>query len=56
MDKVSWLFNDAPVGIIFINKEAHITDCNNKVKEFLNLDRETIIYQNIFNYIKRRRS
>ena len=52
LDKISWLFNAAPVGIIFINREGKITDCNVKVKNFLKTEKEKILYQSIFNYIK----
>ena len=52
LDKISWLFNAAPVGIIFINKEGKITDCNAKVKNFLKSGKENILQRSIFDYIK----
>ena len=52
LDKISWLFNAAPVGIIFINREGQITDCNTKVQNFLGAPKEQILFKSIFTYIK----
>ncbi len=54
-DKISWLFNFAPVGIIFINNEGKIKDCNAQASEFLikNKDKSELINNNLFNYIQK---
>ncbi len=44
-DKISWLFNYAPVGILFLNSEGEIQESNRKAEEFLasnnNISQET---------------
>ena len=44
-DKISWLFNYAPVGIIFINNEGIITDCNPIIPKLFDLNGDEIIGQ-----------
>ena len=51
-DKISWLFNYAPVGIVFINRDGQITDCNAKVRSFLGAAKENILLKSIFDYVK----
>lgn len=50
-DKISWLFNFAPVGIIFADADGFIKDCNPSTGQFLQTDTGSLIGQNIFNYI-----
>lgn len=50
-DKVSWLFNYAPVGIIFVSEQGVIRDCNNTACQFLNRSSEQILSQSIFQHI-----
>lgn len=52
-DKISWLFNFAPVGIVFVDINGEIKDCNPQACEFLNQnsDKAQIINQSIFEYI-----
>lgn len=52
MDKISWLFNYAPVGIVFINREDCISNCNAKIQNFLGPNKDDIINQSIFKHIK----
>ena len=52
LDKISWLFNYAPVGIVFINRDGLITDCNTKVRNFLGTGKEAILLKSIFDYVK----
>ncbi|MBP3418256.1 MAG: response regulator [Alphaproteobacteria bacterium] len=52
LDKISWLFNYAPVGIVFINRDGQITDCNAKVRSFLGAAKENILLKSIFDYVK----
>lgn len=52
MDKISWLFNYAPVGIVFINRDGNITNCNAKVQAFLGPNKDKIINQSIYEHIK----
>lgn len=53
-DKISWLFNFAPVGIIFTTHQGIILDCNPQACEFLNnnLDKNLLVERSIFDYIK----
>ena len=52
-DKISWLFNFAPVGIIFINNEGLIQDCNTQACEFLlqSKDKSGIINHSLFHFV-----
>lgn len=52
-DKISWLFNFAPVGIIFIGIDGEIKDCNPQACEFLNnnLDKSLLLNHSIFDYV-----
>lgn len=54
-DKISWLFNFAPVGIIFINNEGIIQDSNTQACEFLikNKDKNTLKQNNLFSFIQK---
>ena len=52
LDEISWLFNDAPVGITFINTDGEITDCNSAVEKFLDKEKTQIIGRRIFDYIR----
>ena len=51
-DKISWLFNFAPVGIIFTDNEGNIKDCNGKASDFIGQSKSTLIKDSIFNYVK----
>lgn len=52
LDKISWLFNYAPVGIVFLNRDGQITDCNTKVCNFFGSGKEDILQKSVFDYIK----
>ncbi len=52
LDEISWLFNDAPVGIAFINTEGQIQDCNSAVEKFLDREKGLIIGKRIFDYMR----
>ena len=51
-DKISWLFNYAPVGIMFIDRDCNINNCNAKIKNFLGTEKDALISQSIFNLVK----
>lgn len=53
-DKISWLFNFAPVGIVFISNDGQIKDCNPQACEFLNqnIDKTQLLNQSLFSYIR----
>ncbi len=54
-DKISWLFNFAPVGIIFMDKDGLIKDCNCQASEFLikNKDKSELIQNSLFTFIQK---
>ena len=52
-DKISWLFNASPVGIIFISTNGEIKDCNTKANEFLCEKRDKILRHSFFDFIKK---
>lgn len=51
-DKVSWLFDYAPVGIIFVSARGIVQAANNTVCRFLNREPEQIQNRSIFDNIK----
>lgn len=53
LDKISWLFNFAPVGILFLTPSGHINDCNARAGEFIGsgFEKADIIGHSIFDYI-----
>lgn len=53
MDKISWLFNFAPVGILFLTPAGRINDCNARACGFLgsNTEKADISGSSIFDYI-----
>ncbi len=53
MDKISWLFNFAPVGILFVTPSGQIKDCNTRAHGFIvnNNNQIDISEQSIFEYI-----
>lgn len=51
-DKISWLFNFAPVGIIFTAANGLIKDCNQQAHEFLDCDKDQLLNRPIFEFIK----
>ena len=50
-DKISWLFNNAPVGIVFINTEGVISECNPQAAFFLHRDLNGLRGTALFNLI-----
>lgn len=52
LDEISWLFNDAPVGIAFIGLDGTIKDCNFAVEKFLDRTKAQIQNKKIFDYIR----
>ncbi len=50
-DKISWLFNNSPVGIIFTTPDGTIKECNDSLLQFFNIKKDMFINQNIFSYI-----
>lgn len=51
-DKISWLFNYAPVGIIFVSPDGQILNCNPKAYELFNRKEEELSRQSVFSFIK----
>ena len=47
-DKISWLFNFSPIGIIFADKYGFIKDCNLTTQKFFKIKRENLIEQSLF--------
>ncbi len=50
-DKISWLFNYAPVGIIFADNQGEIRACNNTAARFLQVEAENINGHSLFEHI-----
>ena len=50
-DQISWLFNRAPVGIIFLNSEHIISDCNASALNLFNLSADKVINQPLQKFI-----
>ncbi len=52
-DKISWLFNFAPVGIIFVNNDGQIKDCNPQACGFLteNTDKSSLINRSLYSFV-----
>ena len=54
VDKISWLFDFAPVGIVFINNEGVIRECNRQAEAFLRqADGIELINANLMDFIKK---
>lgn len=51
LDEINWLFNNAPVGIGFIDKNGTILDCNTCVASYFNQSNEQIISHNFLEFI-----
>ena len=51
-DKINWLFNKAPVGIIFADPDGQIKACNTTSEKFLNIEQSQLIAQSIYDQIK----
>ena len=51
LDEITWLFNNAPVGIGFIDTNGKILDCNTNIATYFEQDRENIINQPLIDYI-----
>ena len=54
LDKISWLFDYAPVGISFINKEGLLQNFNDEAKDFFDDQhkKEELVGTSIFSFIK----
>ena len=50
-DKISWLFNYAPVGIIFTDKDGTIRNCNQTAALFLHEDTDKIKGHSLFEHM-----
>ncbi len=51
LDEINWLFNNAPVGIGFIDTNGTIIDCNANVETYFNQTRENIVEHNFADFI-----
>ena len=50
-DKISWLFNFAPVGILFLDNNGNILECNAKAAEFLEHTKEELNQSSFFQHL-----
>ncbi len=53
LDKISWLFKFAPVGIIFTDVHGIIKECNPAAQDFFKLAKENILNKNLADYISK---
>lgn len=53
VDKISWLFESAPVGIIFINTDGIICECNRQAEIFLQSRNENLVNTDFIEFIKK---
>ena len=51
LDEINWLFNNAPVGIGFINTNGVLLDCNANITSYFNQTKETLIGADFINFI-----
>ncbi len=51
-DKISWLFNNAPVGIIFISQQGRILECNPVACKFFNNTHDKLLNTSFFDFTK----
>lgn len=51
-DQISWLFNFAPVGIMFVGLDGQIKDGNAKAFEFLNHPKEDLINHSFLEFVR----
>ncbi len=51
LDEISWLFNNAPVGICFIDEEGTVLDCNDSIINYFDTPRENIISHSLMQFI-----
>jgi len=51
-DKISWLFNNAPVGIIFISQQGRILECNPVACKFFNCPHDNLLNTSLFDFTK----
>ena len=47
LDNVNWLFNNSPIGILFIDSEGNVSNSNPKATELFTLDENTNIFSNL---------
>ena len=51
LDEINWLFDNAPVGIGFMNTQAQIVDCNTNTVIYFGQPKEKIIGQSFLDFI-----
>ena len=51
LDEINWLFDNAPVGIGFIDTQAKIVDCNTNIITYFNSTKADIITHNFAEFI-----
>lgn len=51
VDEISWLFDFAPIGIVFTNTNGIIQECNPAACSIFNMKNDNIINANIFDLI-----
>lgn len=53
VDEISWLFDFAPVGILFANKDGTIQECNQQIASFIGTEVQKLLNLNVFDLIKK---
>ncbi len=53
IDKISWLFDFAPVGIVFINTDGVIREYNRQAEKFLRQDNQELVNTNLMDLVKK---
>ncbi len=51
-DRISWLFNFAPVGILFLDNKGIIQEANARAAEFLGCAKKELLQAPVFDYLK----
>ena len=52
LDEITWLFNNAPVGIGFMDTQHIIIDCNTHISNYFSCPREEIIHHDFLEFIE----
>ncbi len=51
-DKISWLFNNAPIGIAFFDLQGKILECNPSALKLFNTEKENLLHHDLNSFIK----
>lgn len=53
IDEISWLFDFAPIGIIFVGRDGNVQECNPKAAKFIGSAPEQLLNRNIADLVKK---